>query len=191
MRRLKTVVFLLCLGPLAWTAWRVPAAVNPVEYVTHQTGLWALIFLLITLSITPLRRITGHNELIRLRRMLGLFAFFHACLHFLTWLALDHQFDLGAMWHDVVKRPFITVGFSAFVLLIPLAVTSTDAMMRRLKRNWARLHRLIYPIAILAVLHFWWLVKRDITEPAIYAVVLAMLLGWRIDAWQRRRRTLA
>ncbi|GLS06079.1 protein-methionine-sulfoxide reductase heme-binding subunit MsrQ [Chitiniphilus shinanonensis] len=191
MRYLKIALFLLCLGPLAWTAWHLPAAVNPVEYLTHQTGLWALILLLITLSITPLRRITGRNELLRLRRMLGLFAFFHACLHFLVWLGLDHLFDLAAMWHDVLKRPFITVGFSALVLMIPLAATSTDAMMRRLKRNWARLHRLVYAVAVLAVLHFWWLVKRDVTEPAIYGAILAILLVWRVDAWQRRRKALA
>ncbi|WP_148713884.1 sulfite oxidase heme-binding subunit YedZ [Chitinolyticbacter meiyuanensis] len=184
-RWLKPTLFLACLAPLAWTGVFVFAAVNPVEYLTHQTGTWALVGLLTTLAITPLRQLTGWNALVRLRRMLGLFAFFYACLHFLIWLALDHGFDLAAMWHDVVKRPFITVGFTALLLLLPLAVTSTDAMMRRLKRNWGRLHRLVYLVAVLAVLHYWWLVKRDVTEPAIYAAVLALLLGWRV--WRRWR----
>ncbi|WP_255988119.1 sulfite oxidase heme-binding subunit YedZ [Chitinolyticbacter albus] len=179
-RWLKPALFVACLAPLVWTGIFVLQAVNPVEYITHQTGTWALVYLLATLAITPLRQISGWNPLIRLRRMLGLYAFCYVCLHFTTWFALDHGFDAAAMWHDVVKRPFITVGFTAFTLLIPLAATSTDAMMRRLKRNWGRLHALVYPIAILGVLHYWWLVKRDVTEPAMYAAVLIVLLGWRI-----------
>ncbi|MBB5191876.1 sulfoxide reductase heme-binding subunit YedZ [Silvimonas terrae] len=186
IKRLKTVVFILCLIPLARTAWLAVSAVNPIEFITHQTGTWTLIFLLLTLSITPLRQITGRNELIRFRRMLGLYAFFYVCLHFLTWLVLDHFFDFQAIIKDIIKRPFITVGFLAFVLLIPLAVTSTDKMMRRLKRNWGRLHKLIYLIAILGVLHYWWLVKRDITQPLIFAVLLAVLLGWRLVRRQQR-----
>ncbi|AOY00974.1 sulfite oxidase heme-binding subunit YedZ [Jeongeupia sp. USM3] len=187
IRHLKIAVFLICLLPLARLVWLTPGAVNPVEFVTRSTGTWALVGLLLTLAVSPLRQLTGRNELIRFRRMLGLFAFFYACLHFTTWFALDHFFDVAAMWRDIYKRPFITVGFTAFVLLIPLAVTSNDAMVRRLRRNWGRLHKLVYPIAILAVVHFWWLVKRDITEPATYGLVLALLLLWRLDRWQKRR----
>ncbi len=191
LKRLKIAVFILCLIPLARTAWLAVSAVNPIEFITHQTGTWTLIFLLLTLSITPLRQITGRNELIRFRRMLGLYAFFYVCLHFLTWLVLDHFFDFQAIIKDIIKRPFITVGFLAFVLLIPLAVTSTDKMMRRLKRNWGRLHKLIYLIAILGVLHYWWLVKRDITQPLIFAVLLAVLLGWRLVRRQQRASVTA
>ncbi|GGP25679.1 sulfite oxidase heme-binding subunit YedZ [Silvimonas amylolytica] len=188
IKRLKIVLFLVCLIPLARTAWLALSAVNPIEFITHQTGTWTLIFLLLTLTITPLRQLTGRNELIRFRRMLGLYAFFYVCLHFLTWLVLDHFFDFHAIIKDIIKRPFITVGFLAFVLLIPLAVTSTDKMMRRLKRNWGRLHKLIYVIAPLGVLHYWWLVKRDITQPLIFAVLLGILLAWRVV---RRQRAVA
>ncbi|MBM3116476.1 sulfoxide reductase heme-binding subunit YedZ [Jeongeupia naejangsanensis] len=191
IQNLKIAVFLICLLPLARLVWLAPTAVNPVEFITHSTGTWALVGLLVTLAVSPLRQFTGRNELLKFRRMLGLFAFFYACLHFTTWFALDHFFDFGAMWHDVYKRPFITVGFSAFVLLIPLAVTSNDRMVRKLKRNWGRLHKLVYPIAILVVVHYWWLVKRDITEPAIYGAVLALLLLWRLDRWQKRRAASA
>ena len=188
---LKRVLFLLCLTPAIWVGAHITTAVNPVEYVTHQTGSWTLNFLLITLCITPLRVMTGRNELLKFRRMLGLFAFFYVCCHFCTWFVLDHFFDFGAMWHDVIKRRFITVGFAAFVLMMPLAITSNDAMIRRLKRNWARLHKLIYLIAILGVLHYWWLVKRDITDPLIYAVLLAALLLWRLARSQQQRRAAA
>lgn len=157
--------------------------VNPIEFITRSTGTWTLVFLLLTLSITPLRRLSGWGWLIRLRRMLGLFAYFYACLHFTTYIWLDQFFDWGEIVKDVYKRPFITAGFSAFVLLLPLALTSTDAMMRRLKRNWGRLHQLVYPIALLAVTHYWWLVKKDITQPALYAACLALLLGMRL--WWR------
>ncbi len=135
---------------------------------------------MITLSVTPLRRITGRNELIRYRRMLGLFAFFYACLHFTTYIWWDQFFDWGAIVKDVIKRPFITVGFACFVLLIPLAATSTHAMQRRLKRRWQQLHRLVYLIAIGGVVHYWWLVKKDVTQPELYASVLALLLGFRL-----------
>jgi len=158
--------------------------VNPVETMTHETGEWTLRFLLITLMVTPLRKITGTSWLIKLRRMLGLFAFFYAVLHFITYIWFDQYFDLMEIAKDIPKRPFITVGFTAFVLLIPLALTSTNKMMKRLKRNWAKLHQLVYVIAVLGVLHFLWLVKADTREPLIYAVILLMLLSYR--AYQQR-----
>ncbi|MGD8933502.1 MAG: protein-methionine-sulfoxide reductase heme-binding subunit MsrQ [Gammaproteobacteria bacterium] len=158
---------------------------NPVETMTHETGEWTLRFLLITLMITPLRRLTGNNWLIRLRRMSGLFAFFYACLHFLTYIWFDQYFDWMEIAMDIPKRPFITVGFTAFVLLIPLAATSTNSMMRRLKKNWSRLHKLIYVVAVLGVLHFLWAVKADTLEPMIYAVILLVLLGYR--AFEQRK----
>ena len=155
---------------------------NPIEFITRSTGTWTLVGLLITLSVTPLRRLTGRADLIRLRRMLGLFAFFYACLHFTTYIWLDQFFEPAAIAKDIVKRPFITVGFTAFVLLIPLAATSTNAMMRRLGRRWQQLHRLIYPIALLGVVHYLWLVKKDLTEPLIYGAVLAVLLAMRLPS---------
>ncbi len=180
---LKILLFLFSLTPLARLAWlglHDSLGANPIEFITHSTGTWTLVFLLITLSVTPLRRLTGRNELIRYRRMLGLFAFFYACLHFTTYIWLDQFFDWSAMLKDVIKRPFITVGFASFVLLIPLAATSTHAMQRRLKRRWQQLHRLVYLIAIGGVAHYWWLVKKDITQPALYALALALLLGFRL-----------
>ena len=156
--------------------------------MTHETGEWTLRFLLLTLMITPLRRLSGKSWLIKLRRMLGLYAFFYACLHFITYIWFDHYFDWVEIIKDIPKRPFITVGFSAFVLLIPLAVTSTNKMMRRLKKNWVKLHRLVYVIAVLGVLHFLWLVKADTLEPLIYAGILLILLGSRAD-FQRKDRT--
>ena len=153
---------------------------NPIEFITRSTGTWTLVGLLVTLSITPLRRLTGRADLVRFRRMLGLFAFFYACLHFVTYIWLDQFFDAAAIARDIVKRPFITVGFTAFVLLIPLAATSTHAMMHRLGRRWQQLHRLIYPIAMLGVIHFLWLVKKDLTEPLIFGAVLALLLLLRL-----------
>lgn len=153
---------------------------NPIEFITRATGTWTLVGLLATLSVTPLRRLTGYAPLLRYRRMLGLFAFFYACLHFVTYLWLDQFFDPSAILRDIAKRPFITVGFAAFVLLIPLALTSTHAMMRRLGRRWQQLHRLVYAIAIFGVLHYVWLVKKDLTQPLIYAGVLALLLVMRL-----------
>ena len=187
---IKAAVFTVCLIPLALLAWRGfnrGLGANPIEYITRATGWWTLSFLLITLLVTPLRRLTGLNWLLRLRRMLGLFAFFHVCLHFTTYIWLDQFFDWMAMVKDIAKRPFITVGFSAFVLLIPLAATSTNAMVKRLgARRWQLLHRLVYAIAILGVVHYWWLVKKDITEPVIFAILLAILLGMRL-VWRARR----
>lgn len=191
VRMVKAGVFVLALVPLLRAVVHVARGleVNPVEFVLHSTGTWALSFLLITLTITPLRRLTGWNDLVRGRRMLGLFAFFYACLHLLTYLGLDQNFDVHHIAHDVVKRPFITVGFTAFVLLIPLAVTSTQGWVRRLKRRWSTLHRLIYPIAALGVLHYWWLVKRDHTTPLLFGLALLVLLGARVLLrWQAARR---
>jgi sulfoxide reductase heme-binding subunit YedZ len=184
---LKASVFIACLLPLArllWLGFNGGLGANPIEFITLSTGTWTLTFLLVTLAITPLRRLLGWRWPIRQRRMLGLFAFFYACLHFTTYIWLDQFFDFSGIYQDIFKRPFITIGFTSFLLLIPLALTSTQAMMRRIGgRNWQRLHRLVYLIAIGGVLHYWWLVKKDITQPAIYAAVLALLLGYRL--WRR------
>lgn len=184
LRFVKSLVFgaaLLPLAQLIWLGFNDGLGANPIEWITHSTGTWTLVGLMVTLSITPLRKVSGWNWLIRLRRMLGLFAFFYACLHFITYIWLDQFFDLQAILKDVIKRPFITVGFLAFVLLIPLAATSTNAMVKRLGgKNWQRLHRLVYLIGALGVLHYWWLVKQDITEPLIYALVLAALFAIRL-----------
>lgn len=160
---------------------------NPIEFITRATGDWTLYFLCLTLAVTPLRRITGLNALIRFRRMLGLFTFFYASLHFLTFIWFDHFFDLAEMVRDILKRPFIAMGFSAFVLLVPLALTSNDLMLRKLGRRWSVLHRLIYLIAILALLHFWWMRagKNNFTEPLVIGVVIAVLLALRL-IWLRR-----
>lgn len=163
---------------------------NPIEFITRNTGSWTLYFLCMTLAVTPLRRFTKWNWLIKLRRMLGLFAFFYVCLHFTTFLWFDHFFDLAEMWKDVLKRPFITVGFAAFVLLIPLAVTSTNGMVRRLgAARWKWLHRLIYLIAPLGILHFWWMKagKNDFQQPILFGCVVAILLLLRLFwAWKKR-----
>jgi len=179
----KPLVFLLCLVPLGLLVAGAVAddlGANPVEAITHATGEWALRLLLLTLAMTPLKRLIGRPWPIRFRRMLGLFAFFYAALHLLTYLWLDQGFDGQAIIEDVVKRPYITVGFAAFVLLVPLALTSTRARMRRLGRRWQTLHRAIYAIGILGVLHYLWLVKADLREPLIYALVLAVLLLARL-----------
>lgn len=183
LRNPGTWLFGLCLLPLLrLVALGVAGGLgaNPIEFITRSTGTWALVGLLVTLSITPLRRLTGHAPLLRYRRMLGLFAFFYACLHFVTYVWLDQFFDPAAILRDIAKRPFISIGFAAFVLLIPLAVTSTHAMMRRLGRRWQYLHRLIYPIAVFGVLHYLWLVKKDLTQPLLYAGILALLLLMRL-----------
>jgi sulfoxide reductase heme-binding subunit YedZ len=154
---------------------------NPVDFITDTTGRTALSCLVLSLTITPLRRMTGRNELIRLRRMLGLFAFFYACLHLSTWVVLDWFFDFDSMAADIVKRPFITMGMTTFLLLLPLAVTSTAGMIRRLGKRWTQLHRLVYVAAITAVIHFWWVVKADFREPRLFALAIAILFGFR--AW--------
>jgi sulfoxide reductase heme-binding subunit YedZ len=180
LRWIKAAVFVLCLFPLAnliQLGLRHRLGANPIEHITRSTGWWTLAFLLITLTITPARRLTNWNWLLRLRRMLGLFAFFYVCLHFTTYIWLDQFFDWHGILKDIRKRPFITVGFTAFVLLIPLAATSTNAMVRKLgARRWQLLHRMIYAIGSLGVLHFWWLVKKDITEPLIFGFFLGILL---------------
>lgn len=183
-RIVKTAVFVIGVAPFAILLRRGVAGelgANPIEAVTHETGLWALRFLLITLFVSPLRRLSGWRFVIGLRRMLGLFAFFYATLHFATYLVLDQFLDLDAALRDVVKRPYITVGFAAFILLVPLAATSTKAMIRRLGgRRWRRLHHLIYVSAVGAVFHYVWLVKADTRSPLTYGVILAVLLGYRV-----------
>ena len=192
---IKAALFVACLVPLArlgWLATHRGLGANPIEYITHSTGWWTLALLLVTLSVTPLRRVTGAAWLLRLRRMLGLFAFFYACLHFTTYIWLDQFFDLGSIVKDVAKRPFITIGFAAFLLLIPLAATSTNAMVRRLgAQRWQRLHRLVYVIATLGVLHFWWLVKKDIREPLLFGGLLLVLLLARAIYARRQQRLAA
>jgi methionine sulfoxide reductase heme-binding subunit len=180
---LKPIVFVICLiplGQLAYRAYDADLGANPIDTVTRFTGSWALIFLLASLAVTPLRRITGYNELIKFRRMLGLYAFFYASLHFSTFVGLDHFFDLNRIGKDILKRPYVTAGFTAFVMMIPLALTSTAGMIRRLGKRWQQLHHLVYLAAIAAVIHFYWLVKSDIRRPAQYGAVLALLLGYRL-----------
>lgn len=190
MTALRAGTFVLCLLPLALMVadgFSGRLGTNPIEEVTHRTGDWTLRLLLLTLTVTPLRRLVNMPQLLRLRRMLGLFTFFYACLHALTYFWLDQFFDLEGILRDVVKRPFVTAGFAAFALLIPLALTSTQAMMRRLGRRWQQLHRLVYVIAVAGVVHYWWLVKADVTDPAYYAGVLLILLGYRAGfAWRTR-----
>lgn len=188
----KVAVFLLCLVPLAILIWRgfhQDLTANPIEFITHTTGDWTLRFLVITLAITPLRKILHQPLLIRFRRMLGLFAFFYVCLHFATWIGIDKFFNWSEMWKDVQKRRFITAGFTGFLLLLPLAVTSTAGWIRRLGgRRWQLLHRLVYAAATLGVIHFLWLVKSDIHRPVEYALLVAILLGWRVAEWVKNRR---
>lgn len=187
VRRFKPFVFLACLLPLArlgWKAYRGLLGANPIEVITHSTGDWTLIFLLITLAVTPLRRLTGQLWLIRYRRMFGLFAFFYVSLHFLTYIWLDKFFDLHEMLADIAKRRFITVGFTGFLLLIPLALTSTKGWIRRLGgKRWQAVHRLIYAAAICGVIHYLWLVKADIRKPLQYGLILTVLLGYRMITW--------
>lgn len=188
IRRVKPLVFAACLIPvllLVRDAFTGGLGVNPIEDVTHRTGGWALRFLLLTLAVTPLRRLAGWHGLIRFRRMLGLFAFFYAVLHFSTYLVFDHFFDLLLILDDVAERKYVTAGFVGFVLMIPLAVTSTAGWIRRLGRRWTALHRLVYASAAAGVVHFLWLVKIDVAEPLIYAAVLALLLAARV-AWRAR-----
>ena len=189
---LKTIVFLAALIPLVSLAYRLytnDLGVNPAETLQLETGGWALKFLVITLAITPVRRLTGWNRIIQYRRMLGLFCFFYACLHVLTYIVLDKYFAFGEMMADVVKRPFITAGFVAFVAMVPLALTSTKGWIRRLGRRWQMLHRLIYVSGVAAAVHFVWKVKVVVGEPVYYAIAIAVLLGFRI-VWQLRANKL-
>jgi sulfoxide reductase heme-binding subunit YedZ len=197
VRALKAVLFVLALVPLArlvtgalfFPDW---LGANPAEFITRSLGDWTLRFLLITLAVTPVRKLSGWHWLANFRRMFGLYAFFYCLVHLSSYVAFDHVFDVVAILKDIVKRPFITVGFTALVLMTPLAITSTNRMVQRLgAKRWLALHRLVYVIAPLGVLHFWWMVKRDITEPVIYALILAVLLGYRVVVRlkDRRRRT--
>jgi len=204
---IKLTLFTICLWPLARLLLPFYASVtgdlvlgfsgdelgaNPIEFIIRDLGTWALNFLLITLCVTPLRKLTGLNWLLRLRRMLGLYAFFYALLHFNIYLGLDQSYDWAEIAKDILKRPFITVGMLTFALMIPLAVTSNAAMIKALGgKAWQKLHMLIYPLTICAVLHYWWLVKLDTTQPAIYAALLAVLLGARLlGRWQENRTAL-
>ncbi len=196
---LKPVVFITCLLPALYlligaynTTTTTPLlgidlGADPVKLMTHTTGLWALRFVVITLCMTPLRNLTRSILWLRFRRMLGLYAFFYALLHFSVYLFLDQSGNLRGLWDDIIKRPYITIGFSALLMLVPLAVTSTAKAQRRLKSRWTQLHRLIYVIAGLGVWHYWWLVKKDIRPPLMYACAVALLLVYRI--WQGRKKT--
>jgi sulfoxide reductase heme-binding subunit YedZ len=189
---IKPPVFLLCLWPVAkltWQGFHDGLGPNPIETITHATGTWTLVFLCVTLTMTPLRKLLHQNLFVRFRRMFGLFAFFYGCLHFTTYIWLDQFFDVHSMIKDVYKRPFITAGFTAFVLMIPLALTSTAGMIRRLGgRRWRILHRLIYVSAIAGVVHYYWLVKSDVTVPVRFAVVVAILLGYRVVVYILEKR---
>ncbi|HXO44099.1 MAG TPA: protein-methionine-sulfoxide reductase heme-binding subunit MsrQ [Candidatus Cybelea sp.] len=188
----KVVVFTACLAPVAMLVWRGVndnLSADPIAFITHTTGDWTLRFLVATLAITPLWKLLHLPALIRFRRMLGLFAFFYVCLHFTTWIWLDKHFVWSEMWKDVEKRRFITVGFVGFVLLVPLAVTSTAGWIRRLGgRRWQMLHRLIYATAVLGVVHYYWLVKSDVRRPLFYGFLVGILLAWRLGTWLAGRR---
>jgi len=191
-RYFKPIVFLACLlpvGRLAWLGFHAGLGANPIEFITHSTGDWTLTFLLVTLSITPLRKLTRQYWLISFRRMLGLFAFFYGSLHLMTYVWLDKFFDVHEMVHDIAKRRFITAGMTAFALMIPLALTSTKWSIRRLGKRWQMLHRLIYFSASAGVIHYIWLVKADLKKPLEYAFVLGMLLLYRVVAWVVTRRS--
>ena len=187
----KPLLFVACLIPLAHLLGDIfditgTLGANPIEEIQDRCGQWGLRFILVTLTVTPLRQITGWNWLIRFRRMLGLFAFFYVLTHFLTWLILDQRLLLSAIGEDIFERPFITIGFSAFLILIALAATSTNGMRRRLGRRWQKLHYGVYAAGILGVWHYWWQVKLDTSDPMIYAVILAVLLGYRLIARKRK-----
>ena len=190
----KPLVFLLCLLSLAVLGWQElhgELTANPIEFITHATGDWTLRFLVITLCVTPFRKTLHLPELIRFRRMLGLFAFFYACLHFTTYIWLDKFFDLSEMWKDIAKRKYITVGFTAFLLLIPLAVTSTAGWIRRLGgKRWQMIHRLIYFSAALGVIHYYWQVKSAVIRPLTYGAIVAVLLLWRLFASLAKKKQL-
>jgi sulfoxide reductase heme-binding subunit YedZ len=186
----KVLLFALCLGPalrLGWRAYNQDLTPDPVAYITHFTGDWTLRFLLITLAVTPLRGLLNQPQLVRFRRMLGLFAFFYGCLHLTTWIWLDKYFDFREMFADVLKRRFITAGMTGLLLMIPLALTSTSGWVRRLGyKRWQRLHRLVYFSALAGVIHYYWLVKSDIREPLTYAAIWTVLMMYRVIVWRRQ-----
>ncbi len=186
----KRIIFVLALLPIAWLVrgfFLNELGANPIEYLLHELGAWTLRFLVLTLSITPLRKITGKAYFLQFRRMFGLYTFFYACCHFLVYLVLDQFFDWSNIIADVTKRPYITVGFTALVLLTPLAITSTNKMMRRLGKRWKKLHRIVYLIAILGVVHYYWLVKADIQRPLIYGAIFTLLFAIRIYYYSKSR----
>ncbi|MDD2724430.1 MAG: sulfoxide reductase heme-binding subunit YedZ [Methylovulum sp.] len=192
LSRVKTIIFLLALIPfvrLIIGGITDGLGANPIEKITRSTGYWTLTLIMVTLGITPLRKLTGWNWLTRTRRMLGLSAFFYASLHFLTYLVLDQFFDWNGIVKDIIKRPYITVGFPSFLLLLPLAITSNNALIKKLGgKRWRCLHRLVYVVGVGGVVHYWWLVKKDLTNPMTFAVVLAVLLGFRVFYWWRGRQ---
>src|SRR5688572_22447450 len=191
-RVMKPAVFVSCLLPFAWLVYNAfwgDLGVNPVETITNETGIWTLRLIVATIAITPIRWATKWNPIITLRRMIGLFAFFYATIHFMIYFVLDRSLMFDGLWEDVVKRPYITMGFIGFVLMIPLALTSTKGWIRRLGgQRWNLLHKLVYISAILGVIHYWWKVKLDVTNPMIYAAIVAVLLGARIVRWLSRRQ---
>jgi len=194
-RVLKPVVFVAALGPFLWLVYNAfwgDLGVNPVETITNETGIWTLRLLAASIAITPIRWLTKWNPIINLRRMVGLFAFFYGTVHFMIYFVLDRSLMFDGLWEDIVKRPYITVGFTAFVLMIPLAITSTKGWIRRLGGSrWNLLHRLVYISASLGVLHYWWKVKLDVTNPMIYAGVVSVLLGWRVVKAVSKRQAAA
>ena len=197
LKLVKVIVHFLCLLPLSrliFCFYTNDLTANPVEFITHSTGTWTLAILLISLTITPLRKIKKLNWLISLRRMIGLYSFFYACLHFLTYLVFDLNFNFSGVAKDIAKRPFITIGFAAFLLLIPLALTSNKFSIRKLTgKRWNQLHWLVYPAAILGVIHFYWLVKSDVRQPVIYGLILILLFGFRLGGkflGRQRRQTI-
>lgn len=195
-RGLKPLIFALCLVPVLTLAWQFvhdQLGANPIEVTTRALGEWGLRLLLLTLLISPLRRLTGWTQALRLRRMLGLYAFFYVCLHLFSYIGLDQFFDWEEIWLDILDRPYITIGMGAFLLLIPLAATSYKAAMKRLGRNWQKLHQLIYPIAILGIVHFWLIADSKVRtdRPLIYAIILAVLLGERVIRWRQRKSSVS
>jgi methionine sulfoxide reductase heme-binding subunit len=194
-RIVKPAVFLAALAPFLWLLYNAfwgDLGANPVETITNETGIWTLRLIVATIAITPIRWATRWNPIITLRRMIGLFAFFYGTLHFSIYFVLDRSLMFEGLWEDIVKRPYITMGFSGFVLMIPLALTSTKGWIRRLGGpRWNLLHKLVYVTAILGVIHYWWKVKLDVTNPMIYAAIVAMLLGVRVARWIARRQATA
>jgi sulfoxide reductase heme-binding subunit YedZ len=188
----KIPVWILSLVPLcylAWRAWNDDLTANPIEYITHFTGDWTIRFLVFTLAISPLRKLLKLPDLIKFRRLIGLFAFFYGCLHFSTYIGVDKFFDFHEIWADVAKRPYITMGFTGFVLMIPLAITSTTGWIRRIGgKRWQMLHRLVYGSAVAGVIHYYWLVKSDIRQPRMYAILVGILLGYRGVIWLMGRK---
>ena len=192
-RVIKPVVFISCLLPFSWLVYSAfwgDLGANPVETITNETGIWTLRLIVATIAITPLRWVTKWNPIINFRRMIGLFAFFYATIHFMIYFILDRSLMFDGLWEDIVKRPYITAGFTGFVLMIPLAITSTKGWIRRLGgQRWNTLHKAVYITAAAAVVHYWWKVKLDVTDPMIYAAIVAVLLGARIMRWFTRRQT--